>query len=139
MQLLQSWTIDKTLDAFFIPVRVQNPITQKTLSKWCLFDTGFTGYLGLDKLSLEELGLEQIGTGMAITIGGKVSFSTYSAIAEIMKDASTPLKQILLDGDEKEQTIPVQELKIPMVGIKTINKFDWLIVAERKMLCMVEL
>ena len=143
MQLLHSWIIDEKLNAFFIPLRVQNPTTQESVCKWCLFDTGFTGYLGLDRATLDGLGLKQIGTGKAHTITGEVSFTTYSGVVEIMKDTNTSLKNVLADEkdieDGNDSIIPIQELNIPMVGIKTIQKFNWLIISGHKMLCMVDI
>jgi predicted aspartyl protease len=143
MQLVHSWIIDEKLDAFFISIRVRNPITQKSIIKWCLFDTGFTGYLGLDKATLNELGLKHVGTGDAMTIAGKVSFTTYSGVIEIMKDATTTLKHVHA-GDENVEDgngsiVLIQELPIPMVGIKTIQEFNWLLVSEKKLLCLVDI
>jgi predicted aspartyl protease len=143
MQLVHSWIIDEKLDAFFISIRVQSPTTRKSIMKWCLFDTGFTGYLGLDKATLDELGLKKVGTGDAMTITGKISFTTYAGTVEIMKDAIVTLKQVHANKNdgivEENPTIPIQELKLPMVGMKLIQQFNWLIISEKKMLCLVDI
>ncbi len=142
MQLVHSWIADEMLYAFFISIRVQNPATRTSIIKWCLFDTGFTGYLGLDKATLGALGLKKLGTGDAMTVSGKISFATYAGTVEIMKDATVTLKQVHAINkdriDRDDTTIPIQELKLPMVGMKTIQQFSWLIVAEKKMLCLVD-
>nr|MDO8118172.1 hypothetical protein [Candidatus Sigynarchaeota archaeon] len=142
MQLLHSWIADEKLDAFFISIRVQNPATRTSIFKWCLFATGFTGYLGLDKVTLDELGLKRLGTGDAMTVSGKISFATYAGAVEIMKDPTVALKQvhaIKSDGIDKDSMIiPIQELKLPMVGMQAIQQFSWLIVAEKNLLCLVD-
>lgn len=78
MNIVGGWKLDPQLQIFRIPVRISNPETKVTLVKYCIFDTGFTGYFGLDKESISLLNLPKIGRGKGVTVSGLIEYDNYN-------------------------------------------------------------
>lgn len=134
MDILCGWKLDPDLNIFRVPIRIINPVTQKSLITHCLFDTGFSGYAGLDKETIASLDLESIGHGKGVTVSGVIEYNNYIAIIEIVNLEETTVAQIFNKDHEKELEnkflIPIQEFDIPILGIKAIKQFSWLIQSE---------
>lgn len=136
MDILGGWKIDPQLQIFRIPVRISNPETKVTLVKYCIFDTGFTGYFGLDKESISLLNLPKIGRGKGVTVSGLIEYDNYNGIVEIVDQEQKVIIKILnktrQDEIKSNEIIPIQEFGIPIVGIKSICQTSWLILSERE-------
>ena len=142
MNIKYCWEINSELNAFTIPIRFINPKKQLSMIKFCLFDTGFTGYFGLDKKTISELDLEQIGQGKAFTISSDINYENYLVQAELIDDKQAVLgkvKNIDESLDVKKQNdISVQQFKLPLIGIKSIIQFSWLILEGKKWVCLID-
>jgi len=107
-----------------------------------LFDTGFSGYLGLDKDSVSTLGLPKIGRGKGLTAKGIIDYKNYKGILEIVDENEELLVKIEnIDENDKlhEKTeIPIQEFDLPIVGIKSIRQFSWLILSPKNILYLIK-
>ena len=68
MNILSGWQIDKNLGVFRIPIRITHPSTRLSVIKYCLFDSGFSSYFGLDKTTIKLLELTKIGQGKRLTV-----------------------------------------------------------------------
>lgn len=136
MNILGGWKLDPQLQIFRIPVRISNPETKVTLVKYCMFDTGFTGYFGLDKESISLLNLPKIGRGKGVTVSGLVEYDNYNGIIEIVDQEQKVVIKILnktkQDEIKLDEIIPIQEFGIPIIGIKSICQISWLILSERE-------
>jgi len=135
MDIMGGWALDREFEVFRIPIRIINPDTNLSIIRNCLFDTGFTGYLGLDKKSIEELDLKKIGSGKGFTVKGLIDFNNFEAKAEIIDNEDRTLV-IIKNIDEKRIEanrikIAVQEFEIPIMGMKLIRQINWLILSER--------
>ncbi len=136
MNILGGWKLDPQLQIYRIPVRISNPETKVTLVKYCIFDTGFTGYFGLDKESIKLLNLPKIGRGKGITVSGLIEYDNYNGIVEIVDQEQRTIIKILNKTKQEEiksvEIIPIQEFGIPIIGIKSICQISWLILSERE-------
>jgi len=136
MNILGGWKLDPQLQIFRIPVRISNPETKVTLVKYCMFDTGFTGYFGLDKESISLLNLPKIGRGKGVTVSGLIEYDNYNGIIEIVDQEQKVVIKILnktkQDEIKLDEIIPIQEFGIPIIGIKSICQISWLILSERE-------
>lgn len=142
MNIRQCWEINSKLNAFTIPVRFINPKNKVSVIKYCVFDPGFTGYFGLDKKTLIELGLEQIGQGKALTITGDISYENYFGQVELIDEKQSILGKFknvdeLIDKKNIEQ-IPIQLFRLPLMGIKSITQFSWLILGKKQWICIID-
>ena len=136
MNIVGGWKLDPQLQIFRIPVRISNPETKVTLVKYCIFDTGFMGYFGLDKESISLLNLPKIGRGKGVTVSGLIEYDNYNGIIEIVdqeQKANIKIlnKAIQQDEIKSGEIIPIQEFGIPIIGIKSICQISWLILSER--------
>ncbi|KKK46564.1 hypothetical protein LCGC14_0728710 [marine sediment metagenome] len=136
MNILGGWKLDPQLQIYRIPVRISNPETKVTLVKYCIFDTGFTGYFGLDKESIKLLNLPKIGRGKGVTVSGLIEYDNYNGIVEIVDQEQRTIIKILNKTKQEEiksvEIIPIQEFGIPIIGIKSICQISWLILSERE-------
>ena len=136
MNIVGGWKLDPQLKIFRIPVRISNPGTKVTLVKYCIFDTGFTGYFGLDKESISLLNLPKIGRGKGVTVSGLIEYDNYNGIIEIVDQEQKVVIKILnktkQDEIKLDEIIPIQEFGIPIIGIKSICQISWLILSERE-------
>ncbi|KKM13207.1 hypothetical protein LCGC14_1718630 [marine sediment metagenome] len=136
MNILGGWKLDPQLQIYRIPVRISNPETKVTLVKYCIFDTGFTGYFGLDKESIKLLNLPKIGRGKGVTVSGLIEYDNYNGIVEIVDQEQRAIIKILNKTKQEEiksvEIIPIQEFGIPIIGIKSISQISWLILSERE-------
>ncbi len=136
MNISQCWQLNPILNVFQIPVRIQNPQNGLSIVRNCIFDTGFTGYLGLDLNTIKELKLPSIGKGKAFTITGEIEFENFSGNIEIIGESQSTLGEIKnLDVKSDENGIPIQVLKNPLIGIKSIVQFSWLILKDKNWIC----
>ena len=142
MDIKGGWILDEDFEVFRIPIRIINPETSLSIIKTCLFDTGFTGYLGLDKETIEKLNLSKIGIGKGLTIKGLVDFDNYEANIEIIDNEDNTLIKInnIDDSDVESENdrIPIQEFKIPIIGMKSIRQINWMILSKRKALFILK-
>lgn len=126
---------------FRIPLRITNPQSKIAIIKYCLFDTGFSGYLGLDKDTIESLSLPQNGTGKGMTVKGLIDYKNYEGIGEIVDENQKTLEKVRnLDIPNTPPVAPIliQEFNFPIVGMKIICQFSWLILSEKKIICLLK-
>lgn len=141
MKVITGWQLDETLGMYRIPIKLKNPKTEKDIIRYCLFDTGFSGYLGLDKESCQELGLKQISTGKAKTAKGIIDYRNYEVIAEIIDDQNNTVGRI---HNLEESTIPAKEMIVvqgfdfPILGLKSIKQFSWLLLSEKNVVFLID-
>jgi len=132
MDIKGGWKLEEDFGIYRIPLRITNPETQTSIIKNCLFDTGFSGYLGLDENTITELNLKNIGIGKGYTVQGIIDYQNFEGLAEIIDDQLNPISTIHeLDSGNEKEIIPIQEFNIPILGIKSIRQLSWLILAER--------
>jgi predicted aspartyl protease len=139
MNIVQCWSLNERIGAFTIPVKFINPQTRDAIVKNCIYDTGFTGFFSLDQTTIEALSLERIGHGIAFTVSGEVEYNNYVCNVELVDDVEATIRPItnptMMDDGF---SIPIQEMKVPFMGMKAIQQFSWLLVAQRKWLCLVD-
>ena len=88
------WQLNPDLNAFVIPIRFQNLQSGLFIIRNCIFDTGFTGYLGLDLNTIKELKLPSIGKGKAFTITWEIQFENFTGKIEILGENQSILGEI---------------------------------------------
>ncbi len=146
------WLMSEPLGTFLVPLRVANPGNKVNKVVWCIFDSGFTGYVSLDAGTIKDLSLDPAGKGRAHTITGSVDYETFLGMAEIVdekqrsivmlkRDERVVLREHAIGVDVKDldpAIIPIQQFRHPLFGMQAIQQFSWLIVAEKKMLCLVD-
>ncbi|MHA1518995.1 MAG: hypothetical protein ACTSVZ_04510 [Promethearchaeota archaeon] len=140
MNLRGLWRWDPNYNAFLIPLKISNPSTGVSVTKWAIFDNGFTGYLGLDSVSIKNLQLPKKGMGKAITISGIAEFDIYLAKVDILSKNNQVITSILnleTQGEENK-IIPIQDFKIPLLGLKAIGQLNWVIFGEKKILALLD-
>ncbi len=140
MNLRELWKWDSNYQTFLIPLKIINPSTEVSINKWAIFDTGFTGYLGLDSITIKNLQLPKKGMGKGITISGITQFDIFLAKIEILSNNNQVIKPILNleTTGEENQIIPIQEFKIPLLGLKAIGQLNWVFFGERKILALMD-
>ncbi len=130
------------LNAFTVPIRVVNPSTKESIVAYCIFDTGFTGYLGLTSKIIEDLKLEKIGEGNAITISGNIEFANYVAGVELLDAQNQSLFKFSksdagTNSVEDNYLIPIQLFRLPLIGMRSLEQLNWMIVASKRILCVL--
>ena len=136
MNIRQCWQLNADLNVFEIPIRIQNPQSGLSIIRNCILDTGFIGYLGLDLATIKNLKLPSIGKGKALTITGEIQFDNYKGKVDILGENQSVLGEIKnLDANSVEVEIPIQVFKVPIIGIKSIIQFSWLILEGKKWIC----
>lgn len=142
MDILGGWQIDSQFGIYRIPIRISHPETNISIIKYCLFDTGFTGYLGLDKESVSLLNLPKVGQGKGMTVKGLIEYENFQGIIEIIDQERKTLVKIFNkdkdEGEKAESIVPIQEFGIPIIGIKSIRQFSWLILFEKDALFLLK-
>ncbi len=141
MDIQKCWELEDTLQVFRIPLRITNPQSNVSIIRFCIFDTGFSGYLGLDKDAIAALNLPQAGTGKTMTVKGLMDYKNYEGTGEIVDAEQKILQKIKnLDSpeDNSQATIIIQEFNFPILGMKSICQFSWLILSEKKIICLLE-
>ena len=142
MNILSGWQIDKNLGVFRIPIRITHPITKLSVLKYCLFDSGFSGYLGLDKAIIKLLGLTKIGQGKGLTVTGLIEYENFEGIIEIVSQDQKVIGRIINKEISIKNTeniiIPIQEFDIPIIGIKSILQFSWLLLSDKKAIFLLK-
>ena len=141
MDILGGWQLDEQFGVYRIPIRIINPETKMSVIKFCLFDTGFSGYLGLDKETLNNLNLKKIGIGKGFTVQGLIEYQNYEGFVEIVDNEQKKLEMIsMIDkiNSKLGNIIPIQEFNIPIIGIKSIRQFSWLILSERDVIFILK-
>ena len=131
------------LGTFLVPVRVANPETKVSKVLWCIFDSGFTGHLSLDASTIRDLNLKPAGKGKAHTVTGSVDYETFFGSAEIVDENQKSIAHLTATHstgttNPDVSIIPIQQFRHPLLGLQSIQQLSWLIVAEKKMLCLVE-
>ena len=141
MNIKQCWQMEELLQVFRIPIRISNPGSDHSEIKYCLFDTGFSGYLGLEKDTIDALNLPKTGEGRALTVQGIITYENYSGIAEIVNENQEILETISNSeekNDSEKNIIPIQEFNVPILGMKAICQFSWFILSEQKIICLLK-
>lgn len=141
MNVIGCWKYHKESNIFLIPVLFVHPETKKSVRVTCLFDTGFSGYFGLDGDSINTLQLAKSGDAYALSAGGTVLFENYSGTAQIL----TADEKIIgtISNQERELiksdllVIPIQKFHVPIMGMKAIKLYHWLLLPDKEMLLMV--
>jgi len=145
--------MQEPLGSYLVPLRVTNPDTKVSKVVWCIFDSGFTGHVSLDAGTIKDLRLKPAGKGRAHTITGSVDFEMYFGMAEIIDEKQESVATLKRDEREVLEenadgmgaedlvpgVIPIQQFRHPLFGMQAIQQFSWLIVAEKKMLCLVDI
>ncbi len=139
MEIAVAWNIEEQTNTFRIPIRVFNPTTNISIIKYFIFDTGFSGYLALDKETINQLGLERIGLGKAMTVNGLIEYNSYLGKAEFIDEKNGKLSTIeeLTSTLKTNHNIPIQEFNINLIGMKSILQNSWLIL-KSKVLCLLK-
>ena len=97
---------------------------------------GFLVYLGLDKATINLLGLTKIGQGKGLTVSGLIEYDNFEGIIEIINQDQKGIGRIINKEISIKNTeniiIPIQEFDIPIIGIKSILQFSWLLLSDKK-------
>lgn len=133
---LTAWKFEVNSQTYRIPIRITNPETKVSIIKYCIFDTGYTGYCSLEHLTIAQLGLKRVGMGKALTIQGSIEYQNYEAFLEIVNEEKTTINQIS-NLDDPSKPIPIQEMGINLIGIKLINQNKWLIAGDQQILVLI--
>ncbi|QEE15542.1 hypothetical protein DSAG12_01368 [Promethearchaeum syntrophicum] len=139
MEVAIAWKIEKQTKTFRIPIRVFNPSTNISIIKYFIFDTGFSGYLALDKKTINQLGLERIGLGKAMTVNGLIEYNSYFGKAEFLDENETKLSPIeeTTSSSKTNLIIPIQEFNVNLIGMKSIIQKSWMIL-HSEILCLLK-
>ena len=138
MKIVQGWPFNLKLNAFIINLRILNPNNEKYIDTQAIFDTGFSGYLGLDSDSIKKLHLTKIGRGDAFTVDGNSSFDNYEAKIEILTEKKQLLKRIQSLEEMENYIVPIQNFKIPLIGMKAIKQCSWMMIEGKDLLCLLQ-
>jgi predicted aspartyl protease len=142
MKVHAVWKFVVESNVFMIPIQVTNPRIEKTVEVICLFDTGFSGYLGLDEKSVKKLELQKLGEAYALSAGGTIKFENYSGVATIITKDNKIVGEIFNQEREKinkdPRIIPIQKFHIAVLGMKAIRLFHWLLLPDKELLLMVD-
>ncbi|TFF90461.1 MAG: hypothetical protein EU548_02915 [Promethearchaeota archaeon] len=143
IDVIQCWKFNQDIQNFLIPIRITNPKSKVSIIRNCLFDTGFNGYIGLDNKTIQNLDLKKISSGFAFTVKGKIEFNNYEILAEIVNSSHIKLKRIKnidetnLNKSQDSNIIISQDFRIPILGMKSIRQFSWIILSDEKLLCLI--
>ncbi len=140
MDVLKIWQMNEILNVFQIPIKITNPDTNTTIIKPCVFDTVFTGFLGLDNQSINSLGLMKIGKGQGWAVSGKIEYDNYRGQAEFGDVKSENLgifQNIDRVGGLDVNQIPIQIFRIPILGMGIICQYRWLLAPDQKCILLV--
>src|SRR5271157_4412850 len=112
MDVIHYWQMNEEINLYAIPIAITNPDTGASLIKSCVFDTGYSGYLGLDFETINYLGLVKVGGGEGYTVSGKIEYETYvgtAAFGNVPGQALEPFKnletELVQDMEEKQSGI----------------------------------
>lgn len=140
MKAIYGWKIDKNYNFYRISIQIKNPDIEKKIIRFCLYDTGFSGYLGLDKDSLDILQLKPVSHGRGMTVKGLIDFDNYEVTADIIDKDSKLIRSIenIDEESSKDHIIPVQEFDFPILGLKAIRQFSWLINSDSEIIFLLK-
>ena len=103
---------------------------------------GFLVYLGLDKATINLLGLTKIGQGKGLTVSGLIEYDNFEGIIEIINQDQKGIGRIINKEISIKNTeniiIPIQEFDIPIIGIKSILQFSWLLLSDKKAIFLLK-
>ena len=103
---------------------------------------GFLVYLGLDKATINLLGLTKIGQGKGLTVTGLIEYDNFEGIIEIIDQDQKVIGRIINIEISIKNTeniiIPIQEFDIPIIGIKSILQFSWLLLSDKKAIFLLK-
>ena len=93
----------------------------------------------MDKKTINQLGLERIGLGKAMTVNGLIEYNSYLGQAEFIdeKDAKLSVIEETTSELKTKQIIPIQEFNINLIGMKSILQKSWVIL-HSKILCLLK-
>ncbi|MHA1720811.1 MAG: hypothetical protein ACTSWX_01315 [Promethearchaeota archaeon] len=137
MEIAAAWKLEEKTNCFRIPIRIFNPTTKISIVKYFIFDTSYSGYLSMDKKTIAQLGLERIGLGKAVTINGLVEYNSFLGEAEFVDEKNAKLSTIEEKSSKSNFVIPIQELNINLIGMKSIRQKSWIIL-HSKILCLMK-
>ena len=130
------------LGIFMIPIRIFNPKRDVSIIKNCIFDTGFSGYIGLDQNTILMLKLNKVGVGRGISIDRQIEVENFEAIAELIDNNQAQIAKIENIDEIKDEMskylIPVQSINLPIIGMRVISQFRWLMVSDKKIICLIK-
>jgi predicted aspartyl protease len=142
LEIIQCWQMNAELGIIIIPIRIINPKTKISIIKNCIFDTGFSGYIGLDQDTILMLKLNKVGVGKGISIDRSIEIENFEAIAELIDKNQAQIAKIEnIDkgkGEENKYLIPVQSINLPIIGMRVISQFRWVIISDRKIICLIK-
>jgi predicted aspartyl protease len=140
MDVEAAFKLEEKLNVFRVPVRITNPKNNISLTKYCVFDTGFTGHFALDKNTIQLLGLKRLAFGKAKTVTGIFEFETYQAFIELIDDKDGVIYkfQNLDDQGNKPELVPIQTFNINLIGMKAIKQKSWVIPKNQNMLILLK-
>ncbi|HUX97961.1 MAG TPA: hypothetical protein VMV49_00260 [Candidatus Deferrimicrobium sp.] len=142
MEIIQCWQMSAELGIFMIPIRIFNPKRDVSIIKNCIFDTGFSGYIGLDQNTILMLKLNKVGVGRGISIDRQIEVENFEAIAELIDNNQAQIAKIENIDEIKDEMskylIPVQSINLPIIGMRVISQFRWLMVSDKKIICLIK-
>jgi len=142
LEIIQCWQMSAELGIFMIPIRIFNPKRDVSIIKNCIFDTGFSGYIGLDQNTILMLKLNKVGVGRGISIDRQIEVENFEAIAELIDNNQAQIAKIENIDEIKDEMskylIPVQSINLPIIGMRVISQFRWLMVSDKKIICLIK-
>ncbi len=103
---------------------------------------GFLVYLGLDKATINLLRLTKIGQRKGLTVSGLIEYDNFEGIIEIINQDQKVIGRIINIEISIKNTeniiIPIQEFDIPIIGIKSILQFSWLLLSDKKAIFLLK-
>jgi len=130
------------LGIFIIPIRIINPKSKISIIKPCIFDTGFSGYIGLDQDTILMLKLNKVGIGRGISIDRQIEIENFEAMAELVDKNQAYIAKIenndTTRDEEHKYLIPVQSINLPIIGMRVISQFRWMIISDKQTICLVK-
>ena len=142
MEIIQCWQMNAELGIFIIPIRIINPKSKISIIKTCIFDTGFSGYIGLDQGTILMLKLNKVGVGKGISIDRQIEIENFEAMAELIDKNQAYIAKIenidTTRDEEHKYLIPVQSINLPIIGMRVIAQFRWMIFSDKQTICLVK-
>ncbi|TFG18503.1 MAG: hypothetical protein EU530_09190 [Promethearchaeota archaeon] len=140
MDIEAAFKLEEKLHVFRVFVRITNPKNNISLTKYCLFDTGYTGHFALDEKTIQLLRLKQLAFGKAKTITGIVQFETFQAIIELIDDKERVIYKFQNQDDleNNPELVPIQTFNINLIGMKAIKQRSWVIPKHQNMLVLLK-
>jgi hypothetical protein len=143
MDVLKVWGMNDELNVFTIPIMIENPENNKSTIKLCIFDTGFSGYLGLDLDTINNLELDEMGSGNGFSVTGHFEFTYFKAKCQFGDEIEPNQGYFQNKESDSEQNIPnneipVQQFELPIIGMGVISQFRWLLIPDQRTILLVK-